>query len=104
MNLLTISLILTSFLSGTVMILAPVDSLDAKDRAHHKWIDILSATNEDGDKRLTLESADKSSDAIVEVEDSLSLELEKGERPSIDREHTVTFGDGEPGKRPPPSD
>jgi hypothetical protein len=52
-----------------------------------------------------LELADQSSRAEVEVETSLNLDLEyPGERPSIDHERSVAFGDGERGKRPPPSD
>ncbi len=71
------------------------------DHAHHGEIDILSwsgaAIDEDSD------SAEQSSAAEAEVETSLALDVEQGERPSIDRSHSITFGDGEHGKRPPTS-
>ncbi len=77
--------------------------LDAyADHAHHGEIDILSVSHgvlidEDSD------SAEQSEVAEAEVENSLALAVEQGERPTLDRSHSITFGDGEHGKRPPTS-
>ena len=69
---------------------------------HKKDINIIVWSGVDVDKDS--ESADQSTNSDVDVKNSLSLDVKKGERPSVDGTHSVTFGDGERGKRPPTSD
>lgn len=41
------------------------------------------------------------SNSQVEGETSLDLAVEQGERPSVDRSHSITFGDGRHGRIAP---
>ena len=97
MSFMTLSAVVTSLVFFPVITLTSVNSVQADD-THQREIDIISWSGVDIHKESS--SADKSSIAVVEVKNSLSLQIEQGERPSIDREHTITFGDGEHGKRP----
>lgn len=99
---LSIILVIVAFLVVVSITNLPVNPVDA-DKGHKGEIDVESWGVVDIHEES--ESADPSDRAAVDVETSLNLDLEEqGERPSIDREHSVTFGDGEHGKRPPPSD
>lgn len=96
-----IILVLASLVVVSVMTLVPVSYVMAD--PHKDEIDVESWSGVDIDKDLV--AADQSDRAAVEVQNSLSLSLEeKGERPSIHRDNSVIFGDGERGKRPPPTD
>lgn len=91
-------LVAISSLVAATIALAPISPVVAEN-AHKGHIEIESFSGVDIDRDS--ESADQSSRAEVTVENSLDLDVEKGERPTVDREHSITFGDGERGKRPP---
>jgi len=96
-----IILVFASLVVVSVMTLVPVSYVAAD--LHKDEIDVESWSGVDIDKDSV--AADQSERAAVEVRNFLSLSLEeKGERPSIDRDNSVIFGDGERGKRPPPTD
>lgn len=92
-TLVAIEVMLASLVAATMMTLVPVSYVLAADPAHRGEIDILSVSHGviiDEDS----ESAEQSSAAEAEVENSLSLEVEQGESPTLDRSHSITFGDG----------
>ena len=102
MNLSIILLIVAPLVVVSIMTFVPVNPVGA-DKGHKGEIDVESWGVVDIHEGS--ESADPSERAAVDVETSLSLNLEQqGERPSVEPGRSVIFGDGEHGKRPPPSD
>jgi hypothetical protein len=86
MNLLTILVALITLLSANLVVL-PVKSVNATDSAHKGEIDIETKSGTDLERYS--ESADKSSKARVQVENSLDLDVDKDDPREIKPGHDV---------------